>query len=112
MSEQIKSEVEKENIGDIDKKIVLENELVPNLLDSNKSHIIEGNEDELIVPTEDINSVDNSESVILKLGDIILITDPSNEILNKKVEEGYQPIFLMIDKESNLQIMDLIQKEK
>jgi hypothetical protein len=85
MSEQIKSEVEKENIGDIDKTIVLENELVSNLLDSNKSHIIEGNEDELIVPTEDINSENNSESVILKLGDIILITDPSNEILNNNV---------------------------
>ena len=34
-----------------------------------------------------------------------------NYVLNKHVEEGYQPIFLMIENESKLQIMDLHRED-
>ena len=92
MSEQIIKEE-----GEIDEDIgisnpesgVLEEEEVietnPNLVKENEE--AEGKEsenvEELVIPDEEI--VEATKDVLLKLGDIILISDPSNEILNNNV---------------------------
>ena len=84
MSEQINLEVEKEKEEDIQDEIpvanVLEEEaIVEEALEE------EALEEEPIVEEERIVVEKKQDEILLKLGDIILISDPTNEILNDNV---------------------------
>jgi hypothetical protein len=82
MSEQINLEAENENIKDIQDENPNPNPN-PNVLEE------EPIEEELVVPEEEVIEEDVIEKkqdvILLKLGDIILISDPTNEILNDNV---------------------------
>jgi hypothetical protein len=79
MSEQINLEVEKENIKDIQ-----DEEQVPNGLEEEQIPNEEPLGEDLVIPEEPIVEKKQDE-ILLKLGDIILISDPTNEILNDHV---------------------------
>ena len=83
MSEQFNLEAENENIKDIQDENPNPNPN-PNVLEeANVS------EEELVVPEvdniEEIITEKKQDAILLKLGDIILISDSTNEILNDNV---------------------------
>jgi hypothetical protein len=91
MSEQINSEAEKENVIDIEsensipsvlEEVKNENQEIENQEIENQE--IENPDEELEIPAEEIIKKKPDE-VLLKLGDIILISDHTNEILNNNV---------------------------
>lgn len=96
MSQQINLEADKENI----QKDIEDNNPVPSPLpnpvlnpdvleEEQKSEpVIEDEEikEDLVVPEEEKETIQKkAEEVLLKLGDIILISDPTNEILNDNI---------------------------
>ena len=76
MSEQTNSENEVEKIVE-----GVEKEDIDTVIEKDKPVVLE--EDELEVPKEEITN--KSDEILLRLGDIILISNPSNEILNDNV---------------------------
>ena len=87
----IKTEVEKQQ-QDIEKPnsipSILEEEVVKEttpVVNKNLEEIVDSEKvEELEIPEADIKE-QPKEDILLKLGDIILISDPSNEILNNNV---------------------------
>ena len=77
MSEQINSQEEKEKENNIP-DIVTEEPQALTVLEEPKQEL----EQELEIPKEEVIEK-NQQEVLLRLGDIILITDPTNEILNE-----------------------------
>jgi len=80
---------EKEIIKDVSeeaKSIPIENILEQPQQETNKEEkedVLEEEQEELVVPEEEIK--EKTKDIILKLGDIIIITNPTNEILNNNV---------------------------
>lgn len=87
MSElNIKDEVIERNMEDIDNPVILEEEgsVKESLINDNNEKIQLG-DGEAEEKVEEIIIEQAKEEILLKLGDIILITDPTNEILNNNV---------------------------
>jgi signal peptidase I len=81
---------EKEIIKDVSEEAksipienILEQPLEQETNKEEKEDVLEEEQEELVVPEEEIK--EKTKDIILKLGDIIIITNPTNEILNNNV---------------------------